>query len=135
MGRLVKQSVTLPAPAKALYAMYLNPRTHKAITGARVVISPRPGSRFSAFNGMLRGRMLQAVPGRLVVQAWRSTGWKKGDLDSTLVLRFTPRGRSGRIELVHVNIPEHDYRGVQNGWKKYYWGPWRRYLKGLRAEG
>lgn len=128
MPKLVNQSVILPAPAKDLYAMYLNPRSHKAITGRKVVVSARPGSRFSAFDGMLRGRMLYTVPGRLIVQAWRSSGWKKGDLDSTLILRFTPKGRRGRIDLVHANVPDHDYRGVNNGWKKYYWRPWRKYL-------
>ena len=30
MPRIVKQSIVLPAPAKDLYAMYLNPRTHAA---------------------------------------------------------------------------------------------------------
>jgi activator of HSP90 ATPase len=129
MPKLVKQSVTLPAPAKDLYGMYLNPRTHKAITGGKVVISARAGSKFSAFGGMLRGRTLYTVPGRLIVQAWRSGGWKKGDLDSTLILRFTPRGRSGRIDLIHANVPDHDYRGVNKGWKHYYWKPWRKYLK------
>lgn len=128
MPKLVRQSVTLPAPAKKLYAMYLSPGAHRAITGAKVVVSGRRGSRFSAFGGMLRGRTLYAVPGRLIVQAWRSTGWKKGDLDSTLILRFTPKGRSGRIDLVHANVPDHDYRGIQNGWKQYYWRPWRKYL-------
>jgi activator of HSP90 ATPase len=129
MPKVVKQTVTLPAPAKALYAMYINASTHKAITGGKVVISARPGSAFSGFNGMLQGRMLQTVPGRLIVQAWRSSGWKKGDLDSTLILRFTPKGRSGRIDLIHANVPDHDYRGVDEGWKKYYWRPWRRYLR------
>jgi activator of HSP90 ATPase len=128
MPKLVKQSVILRAPAKDLYAMYLNPRRHKAITGGNVVINARPGSKFRAFDGMLRGRMLYTVPGRLIVQAWRSSGWKKGDLDSTLILRFTPKGRSGRIDLVHANIPDHDYRDVKNGWRTYYWRPWRRYL-------
>ena len=128
MPKVVKQSVTLPASAKDLYAQYLSARSHRAITGGKVVISSRPGSKFSAFNGMLRGRTLYTVPGRLIVQAWRSAGWKKGDLDSTLILRFTPRGRSGRIDLVHANVPDHDYRGVNKGWSKYYWGPWRRYL-------
>jgi activator of HSP90 ATPase len=128
MPKLVRQSVTLPAVAGELYAMYLNPRTHKAITGGKVVISARSGSKFSAFDGMLRGRMLYTIPGRLIVQAWRSAGWKKGDLDSTLILRFTPRGGSGRIDLVHANVPDYDYRGVNNGWKKYYWRPWRKYL-------
>ena len=128
MPKLVTQSVILPAPAGELYAMYLNERTHNSITGGKVVISARTGSRFSAFGGMLRGRTLHTVPSRLIVQAWRSSGWKKGDLDSTLILRFTPKGRSGRIDLVHANVPDHDYRGVNNGWKKYYWRPWRRFL-------
>jgi activator of HSP90 ATPase len=128
MPKLVKQSVTLPAPAKALYAMYLNPKTHSAITGMKVTISARPGSKFSAFGGALTGRMLQTIPGRLIVQAWRSTAFRKRDEDSTLILRFTPKGHSGRIDLMHVNVPNHDFRGVSKGWPQYYWKPWRKYL-------
>ena len=135
MAKLVKQTVVLPASAKTLYAMYISPRIHGAITGGKVLIGARPGSRFSAFHGMLRGRMLYTVPGRLIVQSWRSGGWKKRDLDSTLILRFTPSGRGGRIDLVHANVPDHDYRGVHNGWKKYYWRPWRRYLGRMRDVG
>ena len=129
MPNLVRQSVLLPAPAARLYAMYLNPRTHKAITGSKVVINARAGSKFSAFDGMLSGRTLYTVPGRLIVQSWRSTDWKKDDLDSTVVLRFTALGRTGRIDLAHFNVPDDDYRGVTNGWKKYYWLPWRKYLE------
>jgi uncharacterized protein YndB with AHSA1/START domain len=108
--------------------MYLNPKTHGAITGGKVVIGARPGSKFRAFGGALQGRMLQTVPGRLIVQAWRSTPFRKSDVDSTLIIRFTPKGKSGRIDLVHVNVPDHDYNGVNKGWKKYYWKPWRKYL-------
>ena len=129
MLRIVKQTVVLPAPAKTLYAQYLSPKAHAAITGGKVRIGARPGAPFRAFGGALSGRMLQTIPGRLVVQSWRSTPFHKGDHDSTLILRFLPAGRGkGRIDLVHVNVPAHDYRGVQNGWKNYYWKPWRRYL-------
>jgi activator of HSP90 ATPase len=130
MPRTVNQSVTLPAPAKKLYAMYLSPRAHGAIVGGKVQIGSRPGTRFRAFGGALSGRMLQTIPGRLIVQAWRSRAFRKGDADSTLILRFTPKGRSGRIDLVHVNVPNHDYRGVSKGWKNYYWKPWRKVLAG-----
>lgn len=130
MPRTVTQSVTLPARAKDLYAMYLNRRSHGAITGNKVVIGSRPGSKFRAFGGALTGRMLQTIPGRLIVQSWRSTPFHKSDADSTLILRFTPKGRRGRIDLVHVNVPDHDYHGVNNGWKNYYWKPWRKYLAG-----
>jgi len=128
MPKIVKQSVTLPARAGDLYAMYLNPRAHGAITGGKVRVGARPGSKFSAFAGALQGRTLQTIPGRLIVQAWRSNAFKKGDVDSTLILRFTPKASRGRIDLVHVNVPDHDFRGVTNGWKSYYWRPWRKYL-------
>ena len=128
MSNVITQPVTLPAPARDLYAMYLNPKTHRAITGGKGVISARRGSRFSAFDGMLHGLTLHTVPGQLIVQAWRSINFKKGDIDSTLILRFTPKGKRGRIDLVHVNVPDQDYRGVMQGWKKYYWRPWRKYL-------
>ena len=129
MLRIVTQSVVLPCSPKALYAMYLSPKAHGAITGGRIEIGARPGSKFKAFGGALTGRMLHTVPGRLIVQAWRAKPFHKGDHDSTLVLRFLPAGRNrGRIDLEHVNVPSHDYHGVDKGWKNYYWKPWRKYL-------
>ena len=128
MPKLVKQSVVLPASAADLCAMYLNPKIHAAITGQKVEIGARPGARFRAFDGALSGHILQTVPGRLIVQAWRSNAFHKDDEDSTLVLRFTDQGAKGCIDLVHVNVPDHDYDGVKNGWKLYYWKPWRTYL-------
>ena len=128
MLRIVRQSVVLPASPEALYAMYLSPLRHAAITGGPVRIGARAGSRFSAFGGALSGRMLQTIPGRLVVQAWRSSAFHDDDPDSTLNLRFLPAGRKrGRIDLVHVNVPPHDYHGASTGWRKYYWRPWRAY--------
>jgi activator of HSP90 ATPase len=108
--------------------MYLDPRRHAAITGAPVRISARPGTAFRAFNGALSGRMLHTRPGRMIVQTWRSTGFGAKDIDSTLILTFWPRGKSGRIQLVHVNVADRDVRGVTEGWKAYYWRPWRAYL-------
>jgi len=44
------------------------------------------GSQFTAFGGMLRGRMLMIVPDHLIVQSWRASSWKKYDPDSVLIL-------------------------------------------------
>jgi activator of HSP90 ATPase len=134
MPRTIQQSVTLRATADDLYRMYLDRRHHAAITGAPVKISARPGTAFRAFNGALSGRMLFTRPGRMIVQTWRSTGFGRRDLDSTLVLTFWPRGRSARIQLVHVNVADRDARGVAEGWRKYYWKPWRAYLARRRRQ-
>jgi uncharacterized protein YndB with AHSA1/START domain len=110
--------------------MYLSPRGHKQITGTKTAIGKAPGSRFTAFNGALSGKILYTVPGRLIVQSWRSTGFGKRDIDSTLVITFTQKGRSStRLDLVHVNVADRDYKGVSEGWPKYYWKPWRKALR------
>jgi len=126
--RVIKQSVVLSAPAESLYAMYMDPARHAAITGGKVVISARPGSKFLAFDGTLSGTTLAVVPPRLVVQSWRSKKFNASDPDSTLILAFVPHGEEGRIDLVHLDVPKHDHDGVNEGWELYYWTPWRAYL-------
>jgi activator of HSP90 ATPase len=132
MPQTIQQTVTLPGSAARLFEMYLDPMIHGAFTGAPVTISSTPGSEFRAFNGALSGRMLYTLPKRLIVQSWRANHWSAADLDSTLILTFWPSGDSGRIELVHVNVADHDVQGVSEGWEKYYWKPWRQYLQNLQ---
>jgi activator of HSP90 ATPase len=127
--RPIKQHVVLPAPAAELFAAYLNPETHAAITGAPVIIGRNPGDCFEAFNGQLSGHMIDVAEPRLIVQAWRSAIFYDTDPDSTLVLAFSDTEEGGRIDLIHTGVPEHDHDGVTEGWPKFYWDPWRRYLE------
>ena len=88
----------------------------------------KPGSAFLAFDGQLSGRIVAVIPKRLIVQAWRSSQWAREDPDSILVLSFSGDRAYGQIDLVHVNVADHDVQGVTEGWEKYYWTPWRRFL-------
>ena len=128
MSSTIVMAIDLPATPARLYRMYLNPKLHGAFTGSPVQIAARAGARFSAFGGALSGTILQLVPNRLIVQAWRSTHFARHDIDSTLVLRFLPRGKGARIELTQVNVAEGDFGGVTEGWSKHYFIPWRAYL-------
>ena len=128
MRSIIEQSVVFPATAETLFDMYVNPELHGAVTGAPVTMSEAPGSEFRAFDGALFGTTLAVVRPRLVVQSWRSVSLKEEDADTTLILSFSPNGDGGRVDLVHLDVPEHDYNGVTNGWNKYYWEQWRAYL-------
>lgn len=95
MPKTIKQTVTLPASYQRLFKMYLDPKVHGAIIGAKVEISSEPGARFKAFDDMIEGRMLHIVPKPLIVQSWRAAHWKRGDIDSVLVLSFWPEKKGG----------------------------------------
>ena len=131
MRNVIRQAVVLPASAETLFDMYLDPSTHQAITGASVDIGDERGSKFKAFDGALTGTILEVVKPRLIIQSWRSHLFKAEDPDSTLILSFTAEGDAGRIDLIHLDVPDHDYDGVTQGWEKYYWEPWRAYLASL----
>jgi activator of HSP90 ATPase len=128
MTRPIQQSVTMNAAPRALFSTFLDSKKHTALTGAPDKIAKKVGAAFTAFGGQLSGRTLLVVPGRLIVQAWRSKGWKTSDPDSILILEFSETKGGGRIDLIHVGVPQHDRTGVANGWKKYYWAPWRKRL-------
>jgi len=128
MPKSIQQTVRLPASPAELFDSYLDPKRHAAITGHPVTISTKPGSEFRAFDGMLSGRIVAVIPKRLVVQTWRSGKWKEKDADSILILAFSGDPGYGQIDLIHVNVTDHDVQGVTEGWEKFYWAPWRRFL-------
>ncbi len=125
----IQQTVEFPATPARLFEIYMDSRKHTEATGAKATVSRKVGGKFTAFDGMLAGRNLIVIPSHLIVQAWRATHWKKADPDSILILKFSKTKAGGRIELVHVNVPDHDHLGVKKGWPHYYWKPWRAYLK------
>ena len=131
MPRTIIIGGSLPASPDKLFDMYLDPAEHAEFTGLPVTIEPHAGGAFSAFDGMLSGKILHIEPktlhrSNLAVGKLAAYGaWTQ-----VLTLSFWPAQDGARIELVHVNVPEEDFAGVSQGWEKYYWTPWHDYLIG-----
>jgi len=64
---------------------------------------------------MISGRMLAVVPGKLIVQQWRSVhfGKERSRFDSRSP--FRPGSRRGRIDLAHINVPKAGSRAGDRG--------------------
>ncbi|MFI5058660.1 MAG: SRPBCC domain-containing protein [Candidatus Acidiferrales bacterium] len=127
MPPVIQQHAEFFASSKELFELYLDSRKHAAATGAPARLSHKTGGAWQAHGGMVGGRNLLIVPGRMIVQSWRAKFWKKEDI-SVLVLKFTKTRRGARVDLVHVDVPHYDQKGVRGGWPKYYWKPWKKYL-------
>jgi activator of HSP90 ATPase len=128
MTKAIQQSVRFAAPPANLFEMYLDSKKHTAATGGKATLSRKAGGAFTAWDKMLRGRNLVIVPNKLIVQTWRSVNFKPGDANSILILEFSKAPGGGRVDLVHVNVPPQDHKGVTRGWPNYYWKPWKKYL-------
>ncbi len=127
MAKTIQQTVTFKANAAKLYALYADSKLHSAATGQKASVGAA-GGKFSAFGGMITGKIIHTEKNRSMVQTWRAKGWKKTDPDSILILNFEDTKAGGRVRMVHANVADHDAKGVTAGWKNFYWDPWRKYL-------
>ena len=132
MAKTIQQTVSFRTTPGRLYDIYMDSKKHAAAIDATASIRRRAGGAFSAYGGMLRGRILLLIRGQMIVQSWRGDGWRKGDLDSILILTFSGARGGARLDLVHANIPDRRVAGIRRGWHTYYWRPWRRYLRRAR---
>ena len=129
MSPVIEQSATFESTPAELYELFMDSAKHTAATGAPAKISHKIGGKWTAFGGALTGTNLELVPNETIVQAWRSTNFKKDDPDSILIVRFEKVKNATTVHLTHVGVPKQDHKGVTNGWKKYYWDPWKKYFK------
>ncbi|MGB8472900.1 MAG: SRPBCC domain-containing protein [Candidatus Acidiferrum sp.] len=127
MTPTIVQRVKFSASPKVLFEMYMDSKKHSAATGAQAELSRKVGGAWHAHNGAIGGKNLLIVPGRQIVQTWRAKFWTKDEL-SILMITFEKTRGGCLVDLVHVGVPQHDQKGVRNGWPKYYWKPWKKYL-------
>ncbi len=134
--KTIEQTVRFDAPAREVYEAYVRAKHHAAFTGAKASSTPKPGGKMSAWDGYVRGRYLQLIPGKRIVQTWKSQTWPRGADDSILDLRLKSKGKKTELTMVHSGIPAKPSslaKGFTSGWHTSYWKPLATYLKKARA--
>jgi activator of HSP90 ATPase len=128
----IEQTVAFDATPREVYAAYVEAKRHAAFTGAKASLQAKPGGMMSAWDGYVSGRMLLLVPGKRIVQTWKSMSWPKGAAESILDLRLRPKGKKTELTMVHAGIPAQPAslaKGFTTGWHTSYWKPLEAYLK------
>lgn len=124
----IKISIVLPAGAKALYEAWMSGKGHSAFTGAKAVVSPKIGGKFSAWDGYIFGKTLELKPYKKIVQSWRTTEFPEGSKDSRLEIIFEEAKGGTKMTLVHTEIPEGQGGEYRQGWSDYYFKPMKEYF-------
>lgn len=121
----------IPASPKQIYDAWLDSVGHAALTGGSTAkVDPRPGGRFSAWDGYISGTTLELDPNRRIVQAWRTTEFPEGSQDSRLEVLLEPAKGGTRVTFHHSGIPEGQSQEYAQGWVDYYFEPMKRHFGG-----
>jgi len=129
-----KLTTTIPASPEEIYEAWLDSLIHSEMTGGEATMSDQIGADVSAWDGFIRGRNLELVPGERIVQSWRTSEFGDEHEDSivTIVLEETDDGTL--LVLEHSNVPEEQKSYEEGGWQSYYFEPMVAYFS-ERSEG
>ena len=126
----IKQTVTFKATLHEVYEALMDSRKHSAFTGDKTNISRKIGGKFSAYSGGLKGKNLELVKDKKIVQAWQCVmnGWPKEYFSiATFSLKKVKNGT--KLEFTHVGVPASCAVSISQGWKAYYWNPMKEMLE------
>jgi uncharacterized protein YndB with AHSA1/START domain len=129
MTKVIKQSVIIGATPKRVYEALMDEKKHAKFSGAKAVISRKVGGAFACYGSYLGGFNVDLVPGKRIVQAWRSNGWPKGTFSIATFALSKAKGGKTKLAFTQVGVPASSLKGIGKGWQIYYWKPLKAYLE------
>ena len=126
----IHQEVTIDASPAAVYGVLTSSADFAKMTGGRAAnISKDVGGAASMFGGDIRARNVELVPGKRVVQAWRSQAWPEG-VYSIVRFELAADGKGTKVVFDQVGHPESAQKELEGGWGQMYWQPMNAMLSG-----
>jgi len=121
---------TFPVPALVIYQAWLNSKQHEAFTGGGPVsIENKTGSKFSAWDGYIRGDIVELEEGKRILHSWRTTEFPEDAENSFLEILLENTDEGCLLNLNHWNIPEGQGNNYKQGWIDFYFTPMKEYFK------
>jgi uncharacterized protein YndB with AHSA1/START domain len=119
----IHQDITIDASPAAVYGVLTTSADFARMTGGRAAdISSQVGGEVSLFGGDIRARNVELVPGKRVVQAWRSQAWPEG-VYSIVRFELVPQGNGTKLSFDQAGHPADAQKMLEGGWAKMYWEP------------
>lgn len=129
-------SAVFPATPQEVYTAWLSSKGHSDMTGSPASISAKVGGEFDAWDGYIHGKNLELVPGKRIVQSWRTSEFSKDEPDSRIEITLEPVGNQTKLTLRHTGLPPHGTQ-YEQGWVESYFEPMKEYFtegKGSRKK-
>jgi activator of HSP90 ATPase len=123
------QTVQFRASPKEVFALLVDPKKHAMFTGMPAKLERRPGGKFSHYGDSLTGFVVELIPSKRIVLAWRESTWPEGH-HSIAWFELKPKGKGTQLTFEQFGVPTNRIKDIGDGWKEYYWQPMKTYLEG-----
>ena len=121
-------SAKFPVELDTLFHDWLSSKEHSAFTGGKAKVENKINGKFTAWDEYISGRTVEIVPGKKIVQKWRTVEFPDDCQDSVLEVLFEKISDSEtKIILHHHHIPKGQGKNYKQGWKDHYFDPMMDY--------
>jgi len=125
-------SALIPATPQEVYAAWLSSEGHSQMTGGSASITDKVGDEFEAWDGYIHGKNLELIPGKRIVQSWRTSEFNADEPDSHIEISLEAVTDQTRLTLNHTGLPPHGMQ-YEQGWVESYFEPMKEYFEGPHA--
>ena len=125
-------TTTIPASPEEIYQAWLDSLAHSEMTGGAANMSEQLGAEVSAWDGYIRGRNLELVPGARIVQSWRTSEFADEHGDSVITILLEEADEGTLLTLEHSNVPDEQRSYEEAGWQENYFEPMVAYFTGRK---
>ncbi len=126
--KTIRQSATFKTDPHSIYEMLMDSRKHGKFTGEKASISRKEGGKFTAYGGYITGVNLSLVQDKKIVQSWRGNDWPTDHYSKVTFSLQKVKGGT-RLTFRQSGVPEEHYKGINQGWRDYYWEPIRKIVE------
>ena len=124
----------IPATPEQIYAAWLDSLAHSDMTGGEASMSDEVGATVSAWDGYITGRNLELLPGKRIVQSWRTSRFTDAHADSIVTVTLRASASGTVLTLEHSNVPDDQRNYEDGGWEENYFEPMKEYFAALAQE-
>jgi uncharacterized protein YndB with AHSA1/START domain len=121
-------STELPASPQSVYDAWIDGARHSEMTQSPASASTEIAGIFTAHDGYINGINLELVPGKRILQTWRTTEFEGTDPDSSIEITLEETSTGTLLTLTHWNIPAGQAEGYESGWQDHYFAPVLEYF-------
>lgn len=128
MAKTIKQIVHFDVSASEVYDALMDSKKHSAFTGAPASISQKVGGAFNCYGDYIRGKNLELVKNKKIVQEWIGKDFAKGEVSKVIFELHDLGEKKCKLVFTHENVPKKLFEGIDKGWKDFYWDKMKDYF-------
>ena len=124
--KAIRQTYHIKASVEEVWRALVDPKYIEGWGGGPAKMSDKVGSQFSLWGGDIHGKNIEVIANKKLIQEWFGGKWDK---PSIATFALSSKNEQTTIEFTNVDVPEEEYKDIEQGWKDYYLGPLKDYLE------